>query len=300
MNFLSGEGRLIDLADFVRRLSAIRTGAPFALGRPLRDAVGDKIEAKFSPSARGLAAGFIWPKIQTQFDAAQIGYDELSGGWSRFEEIREGAKGGVLDLAQARLSATRYGWFSIVVSIASMAIATIARITQGAETQVGPAFFIALVVSLVAFIPHAFASAKLKKATLQSALASRYGANDEKALVELERNWESRQGDLQSLGAAFDQAVIETSAIRSVRKATAYDAVVDAESEVLRRSQMANISYTEMMGAQAAIAGALTVEKQRAADQKYRSAAANWRDRQTQLAEAEARLRLAKTEYEGL
>lgn len=298
--FSISEGRLINLGDFVQRLSAIGAQATFDLRKPLREAVGDVIQSRFSPSAREIAASFVWPKIQPQFDSALVGYDDLSREWSRFDEIREGANGGIVDLAKARSNATGWGLLSIIVTLASMTIAVSIRIGTESEGEAGPAFFVALLISFVVFLFHAGASAELKRGNRQVDLAGRYGASEEDALRDLEGRWENRRNDFEKLQSALDIAVKETSSIRSVRKATAYDDLVEAESAVLQQAQLTNISYTDMMGAQAAIAGAMTPQQRLEADRKYRSAAQFWRVRQSMLAEAEARARLLKIEYEGI
>ena len=291
---------MINLGDFVQRLSAIGAQATFDLRKPLREAVGDAIQSRFSPSAREIAASFVWPKIQPQFDSALVGYDDLNREWSRFDEIREGGKGGVVNLAQARANATGFGWMSIIVSVCTMAVAALVRLGGGTEEQSAAAFVLALVASLIAFVPHVVTSATLKRGSRQLATARRFGPDDEQALSQLEALWGSKKNDLVNLAADIDRAVAETSAIRSVRKATKYDELVEAEAEVLRQAERANISYTNMMAAQARIAGAITPDERRVADQKYRSDAMDWRVRQQWVAEAEARLRLIKIEYEGL
>ena len=291
---------MINLGDFVQRLSAIGAQATFDLRKPLREAVGEAIQSRFSPSAREIAASFVWPKIQPQFDSALVGYDDLSRDLSRFDAVREAAKGGVVDLAQARANATNYGWMSIIVSVCTMTCAALVRLGGGTEEQSGGAFLLALVASLIAFVPHVVTSATLKRGSRQLASARRFGPDDEQALSQLESLWETKKNDFQSLASALDRAVSETSTIRSVRKATLYDEMVEAEVEALRQAERANISYTNMLAAQARIAGAMTPEERRAADSKYRSDAMDWRVRQQWVAEAEAKLRLAKIAYEGL
>ena len=298
--FSISEGRLINLGDFAQRLSAIGAQSKLDLSKPLREGLVDLIQTRFSPSAREIAAPLIWPKIQPQFDATSAGYDELSREWSRFEEFRAGSKGGVVDLARARSIAARWGWLSIVVSLGTMTVAVLLKIGGEAEGEARTAFFIALAVSLIIFLFHAAASAELKRGSRQMALARRYGHHEEQALEALERHWEARRGDFDALLIAFDRAAAEASASRSVRKATKYDELVEAEADVLQQAERTNISYTSMMAAQARIAGAITPEERRDADQKYRSEALTWRTRQGMLSEAEARLRLIKIEYEGL
>lgn len=290
------------LAEFANRLLAVQESVWFDLNVPLKDAVRAKVNERFSGEVADVAWEQIAPVIGPKIEAEDSNYAALWREWDALKAIVTVSRGGMVNLRAARSARDWVAVNAVLTPLVAMGLLVNFADSLGParNTILAAGSVTAIVWGITFLILLAVHNGKVRRAFDQAQLESRLGDRTEAAIRALEGLWEDAGGGISALATSLKAEIDSASASRPVRKALAYSRVMEAESALNRAHFNLSLANRDSVRAHAVYAGAATPDAQRISRAKLNEATSDLQFRQAMVAKAEARLRLARMEYQSL